>query len=92
MRRLLHRTVGKADGACEVAGLVDVDERQAGVLFVIRAQAAVIGAAQFGAGLRRERAVARLQIVVAELVVGRVGGDERLLNAMRPAALEVVWP
>ena len=89
---LLRGGIGEADRAGEVAGLVDLDQRQAGMLLVVRAEAAVIGAAQLGARLHVERPVARLQVVMAELVVSGVGGDQRLLHAMRLAALEVVDP
>src|SRR6202035_1769143 len=36
-----------ADGAGEVAGIVDLEEREAGVLLVVGTEAAVVGAAVF---------------------------------------------
>jgi hypothetical protein len=36
--------VGVADGAGEVAGVADLEEGEAGVLFVVGAEAAVVGA------------------------------------------------
>src|SRR5258708_4103808 len=48
---------GKADGAVEVAVAVHLEDSQAGVLLVVRAQPAVEGAApgEFGLGLQRDR-------------------------------------
>ena len=60
------------------------------MLLVIGAQPAIIGTAKLGAGLGVERPVAGLQVVVAELVVSGIGGDQRLLHAMGLAALEVI--
>ena len=90
VRGALGGGIGEAHGAGEVAGLVDVDQRQAGMLLMVGAEPAVIGAAQLGARLHVERPVARLQVVMAELVIGGIGGDQRLLHAMRLAALEVI--
>ena len=43
--------IGKADRASEVAGFVDLDDREAAVLLVVGAQPAIERAAGFGAGL-----------------------------------------
>ena len=58
--RSWRRRIGEAHRAGEVARLVDVDQREAGVLLVVGAEAAVVGAAELGAVAARERPVARL--------------------------------
>jgi hypothetical protein len=45
--------------------LGDLDQRQAGMLLMVRAQAAIIGAAIFGALLEMQRPVAGLDEVLA---------------------------
>lgn len=59
------------------------------MLFVIRTQAAVVGAAVVGAGLDAERPVAGLQPILLRLPVVKIIADQGLLNAMVPAPLEV---
>ena len=72
VRRLRRGTVGKADGTGEVARLVHVNQRKARMLLMVRAKPAVIGAAKLRAGLHLQRPVARLQVIMAELVVSGV--------------------
>lgn len=47
----LGRGLGVADGAGEIAGVGDLEERKAGVLLVVGAEAAVIGAAVLDGGV-----------------------------------------
>jgi len=57
------------------------------MLLMIRAQAAVIRAAELGAALQVERPVAGLDVILAQPPIGGVGGDERGLDAVPLAAL-----
>jgi hypothetical protein len=59
------------------------------MLLVVWAETAVVGAATLGMRLQDKRPVAGLEVVVAETVVGGVGGDEHLLCSMCPAPLDV---
>src|SRR6266480_2085346 len=59
------------------------------MLLVVRAEAAVIGAAELGAALKRQRLVARLDEILAEAPIGRIGRDQRRLHAVLTAALFV---
>src|SRR5215471_8260042 len=69
--------------------LGDLDQGEAGMLLVVRAQAAVERAAVLGAPLKRERLVARLDVVLAAPPIGGVGGDQGRLYAVRAASLLV---
>ena len=80
---------GKADRTGQIAVLVDLDQRQAGMLLVVGAEPAIVGAAVFGAALQRQRPVAGLDVVLAELPIGGVGRDQRGLGAVLRAALLV---
>jgi hypothetical protein len=53
--------------------LVDFENCEAGMLLVIGAEPAIIGTAEFRGALQSERAVARLDVVLAELPVRRIG-------------------
>jgi hypothetical protein len=66
--------------------LVDLDEREARMLLMVRTQAAIERAAIMGARLELERDVAGLQPVPALSVVLGVGGDQGLLDAVGVAA------
>ena len=59
------------------------------MLFVVRAQAAIEGAAGLGAGLGPERAVAGLQPEFLRPPVIEIVADQRLLHAVIAAALEI---
>ena len=87
VQRALGARIGEADRAGEVARLVDVDQREAGVLLVVRAEAAIVGAAELGPRLHLERPVARLDVVARQAEIGGVGRDQRLLHAVPLAAL-----
>ena len=89
VRGLLRRGIGKADRAGEIAVLVDLDQRQAGMLLVVGAEPAVERAAEFGAALPRQRAIARLEVVLAGEPVGRVGRHQGRLHTVARAALLV---
>jgi len=68
--------VGVADGAFEVAVVGDLEEREAGVLFVVGAEAAVVGAAVPDGGVELEGHLSGLDEVALLAEVGDVGGDE----------------
>ena len=74
--------VGEADRAGEVAGLIDFDDREAAVLLMIGAKAAVEGTAGLGTGLRGQRPVAGLQPVLLLAPIIKVVADQRFLDAM----------
>ncbi len=59
------------------------------MLFVIGTEAAVEGAAVLGMGLGRQRPVAGLQPVSLGLPVSNVVADQRLLDAMLAASLQI---
>src|ERR1700730_14902544 len=59
------------------------------MLLVIGAEPAIVGAAVFGAALQRQRPVARLEVVLAELTIGSVGGDQCRPGGVLGAALLV---
>jgi len=90
MGRLGRRTVGKANRTSEVARFIHINERKARMLLMIRAKPAIIGAAKLRAGLHLQRPVAGLQVIMAELVVSRVRRNQRLLNPVGFAALQVI--
>src|SRR5215469_2159600 len=69
--------------------LVDLEQRQAGMLLVVRAETAIVGTAVFGPGVELERHVARLQEIAAPLPVARLARDQRLLDAVLGATLQV---
>src|SRR4029077_15596942 len=87
---LLRRGTGKAGRARQVAVLVDFDQREAAVLLVVRAYAAIVGRALVDPGMELERPIARLQKIAATLPVPRLAGDQRLLDAVLGAALQVI--
>jgi hypothetical protein len=84
-----RRGIGEADRAAEIAVLVDLDQRQARVLLVVRAEAAIVGAAELGLALERKRPVARLDVVLAQPPIGGVGRDQGGVRAVRFAPLLV---
>src|ERR1700761_4150618 len=59
------------------------------MLLMVGAQAAIIGAAIFGALLEMQRPVAGLDEVLAQPPIGSIGRYQRRLHAMFPAALLV---
>ncbi len=90
LARPAHRRVGEADGATEIAGLVNLDDGQARVLLVVGAEPAVVGTAVLGRGQGLQRTVARLQPVALGFPVGEIVRDQGLLDPMFAAALQVV--
>ena len=79
----LRAAGGVADGAAQVAVVVDLDERQAGVLLVVGAQAAVVGAAPLHGVLKCVGHLRRLdEDFAAAAIVVDVVGDEDALRAM----------
>jgi len=85
----LDRAVGEADRAGQVAGLVDLENGQTGVLLVIRTQAAIMGTAMVGPGLGGEGPVAGLHPVPLGLPVADVVADQGFLDPVFLAALLV---
>ena len=80
-----------ADGAGEVAGVADLEEGEAGVLLVVGAEAAVVGAAVFDGGVVAVGHLGRLdEDFAAAAVVVDVVGDQDALEAVLRAALEHV--
>src|SRR5262249_47549951 len=83
------RGAREAGGAREVAVLVHLQDREAAVLLVIGAEAAVVGAALVDSRVELERHVAGLEEIAAALPVARLGRDQRLLHPVPIAALEI---
>ena len=78
-----------ADGAGEIAGVADFDEREAGVLLVVGAEAAVVGAAEFDGGVVAVGHLGGLdEDFAAAPVVVDIVGDQDALEAVRGAAFE----
>ena len=84
--------VGEADRAVQVAAGVDLDDPQAGVLLVLRAQAAVRRAAVADLGLEGQRDCPGLVEPGRAQVRLRVAVDQRLERPVLPAALTQVYP
>src|SRR5262249_37862123 len=84
------RAVGKAHRAGEIAGLVDLDDGDAGMLLVIRTEAAIPRAAALGLGERRERPIAGLQVFERAAPVDGIIRHQGLHHAMLDAALGIV--
>ena len=59
------------------------------MLLMVRTETAVVRAASLGMRLQDEGPVAGLEVIVAEPVVGNVGGDEHPLRSVCPAPLDV---
>lgn len=81
---------GVAGGAGEVAAVGDLNHGEAGVLLVVGAEAAVVGAAVVGGHVEAARRFAGLHVVANALVVRDVGGDAHPLPPVLGAALEHV--
>jgi hypothetical protein len=85
----LGAALGVADGATEVAVVADFDQRQAGVLLMVGAEAAVVGASPFDGCVVNQRHLRGLdENLAAAAVVIDVVGDENFLGAMVGAALQ----
>ena len=80
-----YRRVGETNGTSQVAGFIDLDDGQTGMLFVIRAEATIKRTAVFRAGLGRQGPVARLQPVSLGFPIGEVIANQRLLDTMLAA-------
>jgi hypothetical protein len=90
MRVTLGRRVGKADRTGEIAGLVDLDDGQAGMLLVVGAQPAIPGTPVVGARLRCQRPVAGLEIFEGAAPVDRIVGHQGLHHPVFGTALGIV--
>ena len=86
----LGRGIGEAHRTGEVAGLVDLDDGQARMLLVVGAEAAIPRAAALGAGERRQRPVAGLEVFQRAPPVDRVVRHQGLHHAVLGAALGIV--
>src|SRR5207244_3768372 len=86
-RREMRAGVREAERAVEVAGGVHLDEREAGVLLVVRAEAAVERAAVADLGRELQRDGARLVEPLDPRVEVGVAEDERLEPTVLRAAL-----
>src|SRR5829696_8105203 len=86
----LGRGIGEADGTGEIAGLVDLDDGQARMLLVVGAEAAIPGTAALGAGERRQRPVAGLEVLQGAPPVDRVVGHQGLHHAVLGTALGII--
>ncbi len=91
--RAMRAGVGVADRAAQVAVVGDLDQGQAAVLHVLRAQAAVVGAAPLALGVEALRQLRRLdEALAAEAVILDVVGDQHALAAVLRAPLLQVDP
>ena len=89
--RAMGAADGVADRAAQVAGVGDLDQRQARVLLVVGAQAAVVRAAPLHRRVVAQRHLRRLdEHLAAAAVVVDVVGDQHALGAVLRAALEHV--
>jgi hypothetical protein len=82
---------GVADGAAQVAVVADLDQREAGVLLVVGAEAAVVGASPLDGSVVDERHLGGLdEDFAAAAVVVDVVGDEDFFRTVLRAAFEEV--
>ena len=81
--------VRETNRAGQVARLIDFQNRQTTVLFVIRAQPAIERATVLRPSLRRERTIPRLEPRLLRLPIFHVVADLRLLHAVLAASLQV---
>jgi len=78
---------GVTGGAGEIASFGDFDEGETAVLFVIGADAAVIGAAMDGGGMWFPGVFAGLVVIPDVFVIFDIRGDHHFLKAMFLAGL-----
>jgi hypothetical protein len=79
---------GIADGTAEIAIVADLDERQAGVLFVVGAESAIVGTSPFDGSVVDERHLGGLDedFATAPVVIDVIG-DQNFFWAMLRASL-----
>ena len=85
----LRQGFGEAHRAGQVAVFGDLDQGQAGMLFMVRTQPAIERTAEFGVALKRQRLVAGLDEFLAAAPIVRIGRDQGRLHAMLLAAFLV---
>ena len=85
----IYRQVGETNRTSQVAGFIDLDDGQTGMLFVIRAEATIKRTAVFRARLGRQRPVAGFQPISLRFPIGEVIADQRLLDTMLAAPLQI---
>ena len=87
----LGAALGIADGAAQVAVVRDLQQSQAAVLLMVRAEAAVVGAAVLHSGVVPAGLLGHLEEdLPAAAVVVHIVGDEHPLGAVARAALQQV--
>ncbi|MBB5716539.1 hypothetical protein FHS94_003405 [Sphingomonas aerophila] len=89
MAEMMNGRAGEADGAAQITRFVDLDEREAAMLFVIGAEPAVEGAAMIGARVNGERPIAGLEPVLGGAPIADIIGDQRLSHAVLATALAI---
>ena len=82
---------GVADGTAQVAVVADLDEGEAGVLLVVGAEAAIVGASPLHRSVVNERHLGRLDedFAGAAIVVNVVGDQDALVAVLRTAFEEI---
>jgi hypothetical protein len=73
-----------------IAFVDDFKQREAGMLFVVGTQAAIVRATLVDFGLEGLRHIARFQVFLAAFVIVNVGGNQRLLHPVFRAAFLVI--
>ena len=87
----VRAAVGVADRAAQVAVVADLEQREAGVLLVVGAKAAVVGASPLDGRVVNERHLRGLdEDLAAAAVVVDVVGDEDAFGAVFRAAFEEI--
>src|SRR5256885_16675693 len=85
----LRAARGVTNGTAQIAVVANLDQRQAGMLLMIAAKAAVIRASPFDGGVIDERHLGRLdEDFTAAAVIIHIVGDENSLVPVSRAALE----
>src|SRR5205823_1857066 len=83
LRAAVRAGIGVADGAGEIALVGDFQNSQTRVLHVVRAQAAIVGAAPVHLGVEPQRHFRRLDVDLSACApVLRIGGDQDLRGAV----------
>jgi hypothetical protein len=89
MLEALRTTGGIADGTAEIASVRDFDERDAGMLFVVGAEAAIVGTAPFHGRVVDNRHFGTLdENFAAAAVVVDIVGKKDAFGTVNRAALE----
>ena len=90
MPAMMRAAFGIAGGAGQVAPICQFNDGQAGVLFVVRAEATIVRASKMGVGVETLRHFTPFGIVARVAVVFDIGSDEYFFRAVLRTTFEHV--